>query len=75
MTRRWRPRGLRRRGHRCVWCNDWTIRCIGDHLALCHYCAPLARRTPGPAHPWPGARPSTRAAAGASSGSAPDAIQ
>ncbi len=46
MTRRRRPRGLCRRGHRCVWGNDWTIRCTGDHLTLCHYRARLARRTP-----------------------------
>ncbi len=44
MTRR--LRGLRRRDYRCVWCNDWTIRANGHHLALCHYCSRLARLTP-----------------------------
>ncbi len=36
---------LRRRGARCAWCNDWTIHCTNDHLALCAYCSRLRRRS------------------------------
>jgi len=36
---------LRRRGARCAWCNDWTIHCTNDHLALCAYCSWLRRRS------------------------------